>query len=229
MRVLKIGIAILLVFFLFTCDKKESEVPAPLATVLVAPLKDEVCLTGKIISDSESTIEFKWSAAANAESYELSIKNLLTSAMTTHTTSATNLNLTLTRNKPYSWFVTSKSSKSATTAMSPTWKFYNSGSGATSYPPYPAEIVSPTLGQKVAATNGKLTLKWRGLDADNDIVNYDVYFGTSNTPVILQSKLTENSLDNVAVSPATTYYWKVITRDAKGNTSDSGTYQFDVN
>jgi hypothetical protein len=226
MRHLKIGIATLLVFALSTCAKKESEPPAPLATVLNEPLKDEVCLTGKIISDSESTIEFKWTAAANAESYELSIKNLLTSVIATHTTSATNIVLTLARNTPYSWFVTSKSSKSATTAVSPTWKFYNSGSGATSYPPYPAEIISPTLGQKITAANGKLTLQWRGLDTDNDIVNYDVYFGTSNAPGILQSKLSETSLPNVAVNPSTTYYWKVITRDAKGNTSDSGTFQF---
>lgn len=226
MRHLKIGAATLLIFVLITCGKKESDPPAPLATVLNEPLKDEVCLTGKIISDSESTIEFKWTAAANAESYELSIKNLLTSVIATHTTSATNIVLTLARNTPYSWFVTSKSSKSATTAMSPTWKFYNSGSGATSYPPYPAEIISPTLGQKITAANGKLTLQWRGLDTDNDIVNYDVYFGTSNAPGILQSKLSETSLPNVAVNPATTYYWKVITRDAKGNSSDSGIFQF---
>jgi hypothetical protein len=229
MRHIKIGIATLLVFILSTCGEKASEPPTPFAPILNVPLKDEVCLTGKIISDSESTVEFKWSAAGYAENYELSIKNLLTSAITTHTTSATNIVLTLMRNTPYSWFVTSKSSKSPTTAVSPTWKFYNSGLGATSYPPYPAEIISPTLGQKVTAVNGKLTLQWRGLDTDNDIVNYDVYFGTSNAPGILQSKLSETSLANVAVNPATTYYWKVITRDAKGNTSDSGTFQFITN
>ena len=229
MRYLKIGVATLLVFILSNCGEKASEPPTPFAPVLNVPLKDEVCLTGKIISDSESTVEFKWSAAGYAENYELSIKNLLTSAITTHNTSANNIVLTLTRNTPYSWFVTSKSSKSPTTSASPTWKFYNSGLGATSYPPYPAEIISPTLGEKITATNGKMTLQWRGLDTDNDIVNYDVYFGTSNVPGILQSKLSETSLANVAVNPATTYYWKVITRDAKGNTSDSGTFQFIIN
>ena len=126
MRHIKIGIATLLVFILSTCGEKASEPPTPFAPILNVPLKDEVCLTGKIISDSESTVEFKWSAAGYAENYELSIKNLLTSAITTHTTSATNIVLTLMRNTPYSWFVTSKSSKSPTTAVSPTWKFYNS-------------------------------------------------------------------------------------------------------
>jgi hypothetical protein len=229
MNLLKIAVAFLLVLVLTTCGKKESVPPAPEASVLAAPLKDEVCTTGKIISDTESTIDFKWLAAANAESYELSIKNLLTNSVSNQVTSATNLEVTLKRNTPYSWFITSKSSKSLTTAISPVWKFYNSGLGVISYPPYPAEIISPTLGQKVSATNGKITLQWRGLDTDNDIANYDVYFGTTNAPAIIQNKLTETSLANVSVNSATTYYWKVITRDTKGNTSDSGTYQFSIN
>lgn len=229
MNLLKIGYAAFLILALVSCGKKESEPPAPEASILLAPLKDEVCFTGKIISDSESTIDFKWSVAANAETYELTFKNLLTNVISTHTTSATNLELTLKRNTPYSWFISSKSTKNLNVAASATWKFYNSGNGATSYPPFPAEIIGPTLGQKLSATNGKITLQWRGLDSDNDIVNYDVYLGTSSNPAIVQSKMIETSLANVTVSPATTYYWKVITRDASGNTSDSGVYVFTIN
>lgn len=229
MKLLKISIAFLLMLTLTTCGKKKSDPPAPEAAVLQAPIKDEVCLSGKIISDSESTIEFKWAAAANAETYELSVKNLLTNVISTQLTSNRSVEITLNRNTPYSWFVSSKSSKNAAVAVSPTWKFYNSGKGATSYPPFPAEIISPTLGQKVTPVNGKITLQWRGSDSDNDIVNYDLYFGTSNNPAIFQSKITDASFPNVTVNSATTYYWKVITRDANGNTSDSGVYSFSVN
>jgi hypothetical protein len=229
MNLLKISISFVLLLTLFACGKEKSEPPAPEAAVLLAPIKDEVCLSGKVISDSESTIEFKWAAAANAETYELSVKNLLTNAISTQLTSNTSLELTLKRNTPYSWFVSSKSSKNATVALSQTWKFYNSGNGVTSYPPFPAEIISPTLGQKVTPVNGKITLQWRGSDSDNDIVNYDLYFGTSNNPAIFQSKITDASFPNVTVNSATTYYWKVITRDANGNTSDSGVYSFSVN
>lgn len=227
MKILKISI--ILIFTLISCGKKKSDPPAPEAAVLVAPIKDEVCLSGKVISDSESAVEFRWNTAANAESYELSVKNLLNNAVSTQITSNTSLELTLKRNTPYSWYVSSKSSKNATVAVSSTWKFYNSGNGATSYPPFPAEIISPTLGQKVSPNNGKITLQWRGSDSDNDIVNYDVYLGTSNKPEIVKSKITENSLPDVTVNPATTYYWKVITRDANGNTSDSGVYSFTIN
>lgn len=227
MKILKISI--ILIFTLISCGKKKSDPPAPEAAVLVAPIKDEVCLSGKVISDSESAVEFRWNTAANAESYELNVKNLLNNAVSTQITSNTSLELTLKRNTPYSWYVSSKSSKNATVAVSSTWKFYNSGNGATSYPPFPAEIISPTLGQKVSPNNGKITLQWRGSDSDNDIVNYDVYLGTSNKPEIVKSKITENSLPDVTVNPATTYYWKVITRDANGNTSDSGVYSFTIN
>lgn len=228
MKILKISISFLLVFTLITCDKK-SDPPAPEAAVLVAPIKDEVCLSGKVISDSESTVEFKWSTAANAESYELSVKNLLTNAISTQITNNTGVELALKRNTPYSWFVSSKSSKNATIALSQTWKFYNAGKGATSYPPFPAEIISPTLGQKASPNNGKISLQWRGSDSDSDIVNYDIYLGITNKPEILKSKVTETSLSEVSVNPAITYFWKVITRDASGNTSDSGIYWFIVN
>jgi hypothetical protein len=215
-----------LIIISFGCEK---EAPAPGAATLVSPANNEPCTTGIILSDTESKIYLSWNAAVNAESYEITLTNLLDKAQKTQVSSTTNIELTLKRNTPYSWYVTSKSSKSPVTTKSSIWKFYNPGLGTSSFPPYPAEIISPTLGQKVTAINGKLTLQWRGLDTDNDILNYDVYFGTSNAPGILQSKLFETSLANVVVNPATTYYWKVITRDAKGNTSDSGTFQFITN
>lgn len=229
MKLLKIGILFSVVALFITCGKKESEPPAPEASLLVAPAKDEVCFSGKVISDLESTIEFKWSAAPNAETYELSIKNLQTNEIFTHLASTTSLELTLKRNVPYSWFVTSKSSKSPKVAVSPTWKFYNSGKGITSYPPFPAEIIAPTFGQKITAINNKISLQWRGSDSDNDIVNYDVYFGTSKTPSLTEGKITASTLTNIPVNASTTYYWKIITRDSNGNTSDSGVYSFSVN
>jgi len=53
--------------------------------------------------------------------------------------------------------------------------------------------------------------------------------GTTNSPSVLQSNLTTSVLNNVTVNSAVTYYWKVVTKDLKGNTSDSGVYSFTVN
>jgi hypothetical protein len=229
MRLFKIVIILLFVIIQVTCGKKSSISPAPEAAVLLAPLKDEVCITGKVISDSESAIDFKWSPAVNAETYELSIKNLLTGLITSHATNLTSFEVSLKRNTPYSWFVTSKSTKTSITAVTSIWKFYNAGLGTTSYPPYPAEIVSPSLGQLITSNNGKITLQWRGLDPDNDIINYDIYLGTSINVTLFKSQHTITSLADVPVNVNTRYFWKVISRDVKGNTSESGLYEFKTN
>jgi hypothetical protein len=210
--------------------KKQAPVPAPLAAILSAPLNNEACITGVVLSDTESKIKLVWTAAANTESFEVTITNLLTKAEQTQSATSTSAEITLKRNTPYSWFVTSKSSKTAATAKSSVWKFYNPGLGASSFLPYPAEIVSPTLGQILTPINGKISLQWKGSDADNDIINYDIYLGNNSTnPTLIKSQHTTSTLADVAVNSNTTYYWKVITRDAKGNTSDSGAFEFRTN
>jgi hypothetical protein len=204
--------------------------PAPTQASLVSPAQNAVCTTGTIVSDTTSTISFSWDASSNTSSYQLSIQNLVTNAVVTQTTSATQVSVTLLRNTPYAWFVVSSSTKTTTTAQSTTWKFYNAGAGVVSYAPFPADIVSPTYGQDVTPSAGAISLTWKGSDVSaNSIANYDVYFGTTKTPPLLQGKITATTISNVTVAPNTTYYWEVITRDDLGNTSSSGIYQFTTN
>lgn len=221
------------IFLLSSCGKKKepspSPVPVPSAVVLSTPLNNEACITGIEVSASDSKVSFSWSAGANANRYVLTVTNLLNKVQQTLEVGNTTAELTLKRNTPYSWYVTSKSNNSSTTANSPTWKFYNSGPGLSSYPPYPAELVSPSLGQTVTPTGGKIALAWKGSDADNDIANYDVYLGTSSSLTLIKAQHLASPLTDVAVNANTTYYWKVITRDAKGNTSDSGVFEFKTN
>jgi hypothetical protein len=221
----KILALVLLNCFFISCGGSK-DTPAPEAATLSSPSNNEACTTGTVLSETENKIRFNWAVGLNADSYLLTVTNLLTQVQQSQATTTTSAELTLKRNTPYSWYVTSKSSKNPTTVNSPTWKFYNAGLASSNYPPYPAEIVSPTLGQIVAPTAGKITLQWQGSDADNDIINYDIYLGTTTTPVIIQNQTTATSLTNIGVSSNTTYYWKVITRDAKGNKSDSGLFEF---
>ncbi|MFM6953954.1 MAG: hypothetical protein ACKOWL_03110 [Sphingobacteriaceae bacterium] len=222
----------ILCFTFFSCGKKGAGVPAapaPTKPSLAAPAQNEACLNGTVVSATESKILFSWIPSTNAESYDLIIKNLLTQASTTQNTTNTALEVTLLQNTPYSWQIIAKTSKTTSTTPSDIWKFFNSGSGITSHAPFPAEIVTPTQGQAVTASGGKITLDWNGSDVDNDISTYDVYLGTTNSPSVLQSNLTASVLNNVSVTAGTTYYWKVLTKDVKGNTSDSGIYSFSVN
>ncbi|MFM6976789.1 MAG: hypothetical protein ACKOW2_08095 [Sphingobacteriaceae bacterium] len=216
---------------LVSCGKSKSSAPAspPAQVQLSLPAQNEACTNGTVLSETESTILFLWGTAANAESYEINIKNLTDNTITIRTSTANSAEITLKRNTPYAWYVVSKSTKTTATAQSDTWKFYNSGPGTVSYAPFPADILSPLMNQTITANAGKITLQWKGADADNDLLNYDIYLSTSNNLALLKAAHTSMSLTDVAVTVGSSYYWKVISRDAKGNTSDTGLYRFTVN
>jgi hypothetical protein len=220
-----------------SCGKEPSEKPEPQPPIvnlptksaLTFPVQNEACSAGTIVSATESKIVFKWNSSTNTESYDLNIKNLISGGSITKSTTSTELEVTLSRNTPYSWHVISKSGKTTQTTASDVWKFYNSGPGTVAYAPFPAEIISPTMGQSVTPSNGTVNLDWAGSDVDGDIAGYDVYFGKSNTPELLKNNLAESILNGVSVVSNTTYYWKIVTKDSKGNTSHSVVSQLKVN
>lgn len=217
----------ILIFFLSisACKKRERDLLIPEKVIQISPAKDEACITGITVSETENKVVFRWKNSAYTDSYELNIKNLENGSVISKETSLLETEITLIRNKPYSWIIVSKSSKSETIAKSEEWRFFNSGFGISSHAPFPAEIVSPTFGLTISASLGKIVLDWNGSDVDNDILNYDVYFGTNVAPTFFKNQ-TESILSDIAVVPKTIYYWKIITRDAAGNSSDSGIYQF---
>jgi len=213
------------------CHKSTPITPVngpPSQAVLTFPLQNAVCVSGINVSDSLSTVTFTWNPSDNTDNYDLYLKNLLTGIVKVQNTVQPQLALTILRNTPFSWYIVSKSTKYPATAQSDTWKFYNAGLGTVTYAPFPAQITAPAFGQNVAA--GSVNLTWTGSSVNpNTIVNYDVYFGTTNSPPIFKSAITDSFVNGVTVTSKSTYYWRVITRDFSGNTSDSGLYQFSVN
>jgi hypothetical protein len=205
-------------------------VPAPAAATLLAPATNEACAAGTVLSDSITRIKFSWTAVSDAESYDITIKNLLTGTSLTQGATTNSIEVAVKRNTPFSWYVTSKTTKTTKTTDSNVWKFYTTGPVQIFYTPFPAEAISPIIGEQLSATGNKVTLKWKGTDVDNDISAYDVYFGTDANPPILQTKLpaTTTSVADVSVVVGTKYYWKVVTKDAKGNSSSSEIFQFTV-
>jgi hypothetical protein len=223
-------LSLLVILLISACSSNPKNDPAvaPASATLISPIKDQICTTGTITSVTQSTISFAWSSATNADSYDVTTTNLLTQTSATTTVSTTQATISLLQNTPYSWYVTSKSSKSNSTAKSDVWKFYNSGAGVVTYPPFPATIKSPTLGQIVTTTNGTVNLTWGGSSVTNNIVAYKVYFGPSNNPDLFKNNITDSFINGISVSASTTYYWHIITIDANGNSSDSGLFNFFV-
>lgn len=217
---------------LAACGGSKKHDPAPAAppqqAVLVSPTQNELCNQGTPVLSGKSSVTFKWAAALHADHYQLVISNLLDGTGSSQSTATTQLTATLNENTPYSWSVISSSDQTGQTATSSSWMFYNSGPGIVTYAPFPAELLAPAMNASVNASNSVFILSWNGSDVSNNVLSYDLFFGTSSTPLLLKAGLTASSY-TATVSAGTTYYWKIVSKDAFGNSSESALSKFMVN
>ncbi len=196
----------------------------PTGVVLVFPHEDSLCNEGTNPTPTESTVFFEWEPNNNAASYTLTIENLSSGNIIQYETVDFIYSVTIQRAVAFRWFV--EYNYQDETKVSAIWNFYNAGPGVENYAPFPAEIISPTMAQTFTATNS-VTLEWSGSDVDDDIVDYDVYFGTNNVPSINSTDISANQL-TVSVVPGSIYYWNIVTKDTAGNSSESGVHQFRI-
>ena len=203
-----------------------NSVDPPTAVTLIFPEDNTECNEGTIISDTETDVRFEWQEATNANSYILEVKNLNDGTSRNISTLSSEFLLRILRGTPYSWSVKSLASGTTETTESEVWKFYNSGLPQESHPPFPAEAISPLSGASV--NEGDISLQWEATDVDNDIVSYSVYLDSVNPPVA-EIGSTSNTTINSTVTSGQVYYWKIVTTDQIGNTSDSQIFEFGVN
>ncbi len=224
---MRIIVTLLCIGLLIIGCKKKAAPKSPEIAVLIFPDRNSECTTGIDLSDSAREVEFRWQAANNTDSYIIRVTNLNENTTQSITTSTTSAKLPLQKGTPYSWGVTSKNDAVVATVQSETWLFYNAGA-QTTYAPFPAEIVKPKNGASVLKDiNNDVLLKWIGADVDNDIIGFDIYFSTENPPEnLIASPSSEMTSIKVPVITNTIYYWRVVTKDTEGNTSDSGVFDF---
>lgn len=220
---------VLIGIFLFGCSGGGDTPPAllPELALLIHPEDDSECTTGQELSTTTSEVEFRWQAAENTEIYELRATNLNTNTTQTISTASTSAKLPLEKGALYSWQITSKNAAVLQSTPSETWRFYNSGF-QTTYAPFPAEIVAPKVGASVVKDgNNDVTLRWTGADIDNDIQEFEIYVSTENPPeTLIFSAGSGATTTKTAVVANTVYYWRIVTKDSEGNSSDSGVFDF---
>ncbi|MGB5271830.1 MAG: hypothetical protein WBN52_15125 [Eudoraea sp.] len=219
-------VIVVFISLLFTACKKDSPKP-PSAAVLAFPLQNSLCTTGVSITPTTSRVEFKWQTADNTNTYELRVTNVLTDITQTVSTQSTSAELTIEKGTPFSWLVITRNTEVQETASSTTWQFFNAGSQIT-HAPFPAQVIAPLSGASmVRDINGEIVLEWSGADVDNDIVGYEIFLDTVSPPqVLVASPAASVSSIKINTTANTVYYWKVITKDAEENSSDSGIYSF---
>jgi hypothetical protein len=200
----------------------------PGAVTLTLPEKNKTCESGTVISDTQREVVFTWAAAANAESYDMTLTDLNKNTTTTISAiTGTTTKVNLIKGTPYSWKLTSKSSKTTLTGTSETWNFYLAGTGVSNFAPFPATIVSPLPGATVTPKAGKVTLAWTGSDPENDKITYTVSVDAvdgKQTPVAALTDITASTVD-VSVEAGKVYYWRIRSSDGS-NASTTVVYQF---
>ena len=225
----------MLIFLSCSTDSEsepEPEILNPMAQSLLFPENNEACLDGTSINDTQSSVDFSWTNAQNAFSYEIIITNLLTQTKETFTSNVNQTKITLVKAEPYSWKVKSIGGVGSTPSESAAWKFYLAGDGIVNYAPFPAELIFPRSGKNVTpGVNNLITLSWTTSDVDGDLLKFEVYLDDSDAATLIESidYVEDNTSIEIEVQNNTKYYWKIISIDANGNQSKSGVYAFRTN
>jgi len=101
----------------------------------------------------------------------------------------------------------------------------NDSSTSSNQPPYKPSNPSPK--NKATDVNIETTLTWTGGDPDEgDTVNYNVYFGKTSTPLIISNNQSSAFYDTGSLDYNTDYYWKIVTWDDKGLSTQGSIWQF---
>ena len=221
-----------LFLIIISCTEEDPLPVNPGIAILISPINQETCFDGVSINDTQSNVEFSWSAASDAISYEIVVSNLLTQSTQTYNASINQTTIALTKAEPYSWYVKSIGENGSTPSQSDLWRFYLAGESTINYAPFPSELISPRSGANVTPDiNNQIILNWSCSDVDGDLEQFDLYLdendgSTLNTSIKYEQ---QNTIVEVEVANNSTYFWKVIAIDTNGNESSSGVYSFRTN
>ena len=212
-------------------EPPEVVILSPTVALLTFPANNEPCLETTSVNDTQSSITFRWNTGQNVTSYDLNLVNLSNGTSNVYNTTTNNKVLTLEHDEPYSWKIISNGQSGSQPVESDIWKFYLAGPAQVNFAPFPAELTSPISGSTVTPSDGLVQVQWTCTDADNDITQYEVYLDTTDGSTLVNTIEFESITTSIEVSVEnnTIYYWKVVTKDAEGNQSDSGVYSFRTN
>jgi len=127
---------------------------------------------------------------------------------------------TLDHSTTYYWQIVAQDSNGGSTA-SPIWNFTTTENTV----PYEPSGPYPANGSTDVPIN--IVVNWTGGDPDpDDIVTYDVYFGTNSSPELVESNISDTSYDPGTLEYETTYYWMIVAWDDVGQSTEGQSWEF---
>ena len=201
----------------------EKENIAPSIPVQVYPLNNTLCIDNNVV--------FKWEASTDPEQgalrykLEISENSSFSPLFINETITSTSRTVSLTKGKSFYWRVKAIDNKFAESAYSNVAQFLIEGEAVANRAPLAPTLVLPAMNSEIPGFT--TTLSWRSSDPDNDSLNYDVYLGTVNPPVV---KVSENqsatTFTTGILTFGTTYYFRVNVKDNKGGTTIGPVWSF---
>ena len=122
-------------------------------------------------------------------------------------------------NTLYYWRVVARDANGSTTGN--TWSFRTTGSVNCEAGPSSLSSLSPA--DDATDVSPDQNLSWQGGESQCPglTATYDIYFGTSSTPPFRENAGTAKSWDPGTLQDGTTYYWRVVAKDANDSVSSS--------
>lgn len=194
---------------------------APSVPLKVYPTNGQLC--------TENPLEFKWNSATDKEgdaiSYELEVASDagFNNIVERTTLDVTNITLALEKGIELNWRVRAKDSKNDFSDFSANWKFYTEGEGIVNYLPFTPTLLNPILNTKVSGNSA--SLEWSSSDVDGDELVFDLYFGNTTPPILIEQNISDSTY-SMNIVENQTYYWKIIVKDGKGGEAIGDVWKF---
>jgi hypothetical protein len=212
-------VALLTIFGLFTmqsCKKdtmvKPTDYVAAMPEAPVPAVDAVVAFTG-----TGQTIPLSWTAAAtNAITWDVYFGDAPGPDRVATVSNSNTYTATVTKGGTYYWQVITTDANGVESA-SPEWSFEVNSN--------PAAAVLTVPANNAVAVSKTVALKWTATDPEEDELIYDVYLGTTATPLPVATNLTDATY-SPTLAYNTTYYWKVVAKDPYGGSSTSAVFTF---
>lgn len=200
-----------------------TENKAPSSPSLVAPENNLLCI--------DNTVAFQWNAASDPDSdavrYQIEVAkdNQFKEIDFTNSVTTVAKSILLEKGVRYYWRVKAIDSKNLSGNYSSVFQFYTEGVGLINHLPFAPSLVKPELSSVV--NDNSIVLEWNASDVDaNDVLTYDVYFGTTNPPTAKVSSNQSLKTCTQTLNSSGTFYWSADVKDNKGGISKGQVWRF---
>jgi len=181
----------------------------PKPPVLISP--------GRNATDVVLTPTLSWNPVSGATSYDVYFGTSSAPPFVSNTSETSYQPGNLVSGACYFWRVAARNGSKSTSSAA--WSFATPGCGDSSQPPRIPALLYPPTGAIVAAP----TLSW---DPVSEATSYDVYLGTSSTPLFYRNT-TANAHATGLLQSGSVYFWRIVAKNTAGSTS-SPTWSFTV-